>query len=465
MQADGRVLSTLEGDGSRRWLYPRLSRGTFWRRRRLVAYSLIAVYTLLPFISIGGRPAMQLDLSNGRFSFFGLVFLPNELKLLAIFGIIVVLSIFFATAIFGRVWCGWGCPQTIYLEYVFRPIERLFTGVQGKGGQPRRAVAGWRRPAMYAVYLLICWHLANTFLAYFVGAETLHAWIWSAPPWQHPGAFALVLFVTGLMMFDFCYWREQLCIIGCPYGRFQSVMLDRSSLVVGYDQRRGEPRGRGRQREAKGLGDCIDCGMCVAVCPTGIDIRDGLQMECVNCTQCIDACDDVMDRVKQPRGLIRYSSQDGLDGRSTALIRPRVLVYAGVIAAAAALLAVMLVGRSPFHVTLMRGMGPPFSVEASGGVENLVRIKIVNRTDAEQAYRVAPIQSEGVRLVGDGAFVLPPQASVTETLHLVASAELFAQSHGLIETTLQIADGAGHTQKKTYRLFGPSTAPTAQESP
>ncbi|MEO0529053.1 MAG: 4Fe-4S binding protein [Planctomycetota bacterium] len=217
LQPEGRVLSTLEKDGRRRWLFPRLSQGRFWSRRRVVAYSLIAIYTLLPFIKINGRPAIQLDIWSGRFSLFGLQFRPTDLELLAVFGLMVGLSVFFITAIVGRVWCGWACPQTVYLEFVFRPIERLFTGTTGKGGKPKKAVAGWRTVAMYVVFVLICGHLANTFLAYFVGVDALNEWIWTQPPWKHPAAFALVAFVTVAMLFDFCYWREQLCIIGCPY--------------------------------------------------------------------------------------------------------------------------------------------------------------------------------------------------------------------------------------------------------
>ncbi len=465
LEPEGRVLSTLESDGRRRWLFPKLARGRFWWRRRIVAYVLIAVYALLPFITIGGRPAIQLDLWNGRFSFFGLVFLPTELKLLALFGLIVILSVFFATAIFGRVWCGWGCPQTVYLEYVFRPIEQLFTGTAGKGGAVRSPVAGWRKPAMYAIYLIICWHLANTFLAYFVGVEQLNRWIWTSPPWKHPGAFALVLFVTGLMMFDFCYWREQLCIIGCPYGRFQSVMLDRSSLIVGYDQRRGEPRGRGRNREANSLGDCVDCGMCVDVCPTGIDIRDGLQMECVNCTQCIDACDAVMDRIKRPRGLIRYSSQSGLDEKPTALVRPRVIAYAGVISAVSLLLVALLAGRAPFDVTLLRGLGRPYSVDTSGQVENLVRVKLTNRTDQRQSYTFEPVSPAELRLEGQLTVSLDPQSTLTEPLHMMAPRESFVANRGVMSAVVKIVDQEGYAIDKSYQLFGPSEVSTGKQAP
>ncbi len=458
LPSEGRVLSTLESDGSRRWLYPKLATGRFWARRRLVAYVLIGVYTALPFIKIGGRPAVQLDVWNSRFALFGLEFRPTDLELLAVFGLIVFLTIFFATAIFGRVWCGWACPQTVYLEYVFRPIERLFTGTTGRGGKPKKQVAAWRTAAMYAAFLLICWHLANTFLAYFVGVDALHHWIWSEPPWRHPGALVLVLFVTGLMLFDFCYWREQLCIIACPYGRFQSVLLDRSSLVVGYDLGRGEPRGHGRDRQAKGLGDCVACGLCVDVCPTGIDIRDGLQMECVNCTQCIDACDAVMDTVGLPRGLIRYSSQQALDGKPTRLARLRVLIYSGLIAGLCVLLVLMLAGRQAMDVTLLRGLGRPFVVTDAGEVENVVRLKLVNRTEEARTYHIEAAAPGSFRVADARQLSLGAGESVTEPLHLLAPKDAFAQRGGTLGVTLRVVDSRGEVVESDYLLFGPASS-------
>ena len=453
---EDRVLSTLENDGRRRWLYPRLSMGRFWSRRRVVAYALIAVYTVLPFITINGRPAMQFDIANGRVALFGLEFRPTDLQLLAVFGLTVGLSIFFLTAIFGRVWCGWACPQTVYLEYVFRPIERVFTGVAGRGGKPKKQVAGWRIVAMYGVMLLVSWHLANTFLAYFVGVEALNEWIWTQPPWRHPRAFALVAFVTGLMMFDFCYWREQLCIIGCPYGRFQSVLLDRSSLIVGYDPNRGEPRGRGRERDGKG--DCVDCGLCVDVCPTGIDIRDGLQLECVNCTQCIDACDAVMDKVGTPRGLIRYSSQAALDGQPTRIVRARVVIYGVIIATLIGVFVTLLATRKAFDVTLLRGLGRPYFVTESGEVENLLRLKLVNRTDEQRTYRVEATSPDTLRIANARELTIEAGESVTEPLHLVAPPATFIEDGGAVQATILIVDSAGEAIAQDYNLFGPTRA-------
>lgn len=454
LQPEERVLSTMESDGRRRWLHPRLATGVFWKWRRIVAYALIAIYTLLPFISIGGKPAILLDIGAREFTFFGFTFLPTDTLLLAIFVVTMFLLIFFATAIAGRVWCGWACPQTVYMEFVFRPIERLFTGVAGKGNKPAKGLAPWRIVAMYLVYFVICLHLANTFLAYFIGVEKLHDWIWTSAPWRHPSAFAVVAAITGLMMFDFCYWREQLCIIGCPYGRFQSVLLDRSSCIIGYDESRGEPRGKGRDRQAKGLGHCVDCHLCVDVCPTGIDIRDGLQLECIGCAQCIDVCDDVMEKTNQPQGLIRYSSQNALEGEPTRLLRPRTIIYFSAVAALVGVFAVTLANKAAFDVSVLRGLGSPYQVNAEGAVENTLRVRIVNRTDASSEYRIVVVEPENVRIT-NGAKVdeLAPGKTIEQPIHLTAPRKVFRLGKATLR--LQIVNDQDQVVEEHASMLGP----------
>ena len=282
------VLSTLNPDGTRRWLAPRLAKGRFWKRRRVVAYWLILLFNLLPWIQIGGKPAMLLDVMHREFTFFGMTFQPTETLLITLLILAIFVGIFLATALFGRVWCGWGCPQTVYLEYLYRPIERLVEGKHHSKG--RAAVPGGRKLLKYAVFLVISLHLSHTFLAYFVGAPTVIEWSLGNPA-DHMMGFLIVWLVAAAMMIDFGFFREQMCILACPYGRLQSALLDPDSIVIGYDPIRGEPRGKGKRGTEKttGLGDCVDCKLCVAVCPTGIDIRDGLQMECVNCAECVDA--------------------------------------------------------------------------------------------------------------------------------------------------------------------------------
>ncbi|MEM9646593.1 MAG: cytochrome c oxidase accessory protein CcoG, partial [Planctomycetota bacterium] len=303
------VLSTLERDGSRRWLHPKLSRGDLWKRRRVVAYVLMVVFVAVPHVRVVGRPLLLLDIAHREFTIFGKTFLPTDTLLLALLMLTVFVSIILVTAVAGRAWCGWACPQTVYMEFLFRPIDRIFEGRVGKGGTPKRELSAGKQFLRWAIYLVLCMFLAHTFLAYFVGPERLSDWMKSSPI-EHPFAFFVMAGTTGLMMFDFLIFREQMCTIACPYGRFQSVMLDEQSLIVAYDTQRGEPRKKGKHLVGDGSGDCVDCNQCVVVCPTGIDIRQGLQMECINCTQCIDACNSVMDRVNSPRGLIRFSSQE-----------------------------------------------------------------------------------------------------------------------------------------------------------
>lgn len=458
---EGHVLSTLEADGSRRWLFPKLVKGRLWHGRRIVAYLLLAIYSGLPWLRIGGEPAILFDLPARKFHLFGFTFLPTDTVLLALAILTTFLGIFFVTALFGRMWCGWACPQTVYMEFVFRPIERLFTGRSGCGGKPKKDLPSWKRFAMYATYLVICLHLAQTFLAYFVGTDAIREWMWGSPL-EHPAGFIIVAAITIAMMIDFAYWREQLCIIGCPYGRFQSVLLDRNSKIVAYDPNRGEPRKPLRKSEIKDAanpfadrGSCIDCGACVHVCPTGIDIRDGLQLECVNCTQCIDACDEIMDRTEQPRGLIKYTSEAALAGEPTKLFRPRTAIYGSLISGLAALFLTMLVGRPHADVTLMRGMGRPFVVMESGEVENNMRVKLTNRTDSVRSYHLEVLEPSGLHIrAARDKVELQPGETVTEPLHVMAPQSAFV--NGRVDAKLIVVDDEGWRQETTWRLLGPS---------
>ena len=461
------VLSTLEADGSRRWLTPKLSQGQLWFRRRIAAYLLLAVYSGLPWLKLGGQPAVRFDLPGRTLHLLGWSFLPTDTILLAVFVLAIFLGIFFVTALYGRVWCGWACPQTVYMEFVFRPIERLFLGRSGKGGKPAKDIAPWRRTAMYATYFVICLHLAQTFLAYFVGTDAIRQWMWEAPT-DHIAAFTIVVALTIAMMINFAYWREQLCIIACPYGRLQSVLLDRSSKVVAYDPGRGEPRAPLRKSEAikatkagksafADRGSCVDCTMCVQVCPTGIDIRDGLQLECVNCTQCIDACNEIMDKTEQPRGLIRYTSGAELEGEKPQLLRPRVLIYGSIISSLAALFLTLLVLKPHTDITLLRSLGRPFFVNDAGLVENSMRVKLTNRTQKQRIYRLEVIEPKGLTLrASRPAFTIAPGETLMEPLHVLVPPERFAA--GRLEATLRVVDDEDWEGTKTWRLLGPSKA-------
>lgn len=469
LQPEEHVLSTMTADGKRRWLSPRLAKGIHWHRRRALAWSLIAFFTLLPWLRWNGQPLVLLDLPRRKFLLFGTTFLPTDTLPLAFVILSIFLTIFFFTAVLGRVWCGWGCPQTVYLEFVFRPVERFFLKRTGVGGKPRKGLLGWRYLAMYLTFMLISAHMANTLLAYFVGTDNLTRWIWTTAPWSHPGPFLLFLGVTGFMMFDFTYWREQFCIIGCPYGRMQSVMLDRQSIIISYDPNRGEPRGkprkakRGQDVSLPVLGDCVDCDQCVQVCPTGIDIRDGLQMECINCAQCIDACHDIMDRFDRPRGLIRYSSQDAIDRKPVRLLRLRVVLYPIAICALLTALTLFMFNKPTADIEVMRTLGRPFAVMSDGQIDNTLRIKITNRTDEARTYRFSmPAAPEAVLATAQASVTLDPGATLTQPVRVLLPYEAF--TGGRFTATFQIIDDLDTTFAHEVRLQGPTAPPKPRAS-
>ncbi|HBN74655.1 MAG TPA: cytochrome c oxidase accessory protein CcoG [Planctomycetaceae bacterium] len=455
LDADEHVLSTLDKDGTRRWLYPRVSLGRFWHARRIVGYLLIALFVALPHLRINGRPAILLNITGREFTLFGLTFLPTDTLLLALFMVSLFLTIFLLTAILGRVWCGWACPQTVYLEFVYRPIERLMMLTKGRGGVPGKNISGWRYVVLYAIYLVLSMLLAHTFLAYFVGVEKLSQWI-RLSPFEHPGPFLVMLVTTVMMMFDFSFFREQLCLIACPYGRFQSVLLDRSSLIVAYDRTRGEPRGKINKSLPivnQTLGDCVDCGLCVRTCPTGIDIREGLQMECIHCTQCMDACDAVMDKVKRPKGLIRYSSQNAMDGESQRFLRPRVVIYPTLILILVSLLTYNIVTRKSFDVTLMRNLGSPFIVTESGEVENSMRVKLVNRLDETDQFLINVLSPESVHIDRTEPIVL--ESGATETVGVLVTIPRNEFTYGQLTADLEIVSQSGDRRVVQCKLLGP----------
>lgn len=441
-QLNQRVLSTLNQDGTRRWMSPRQARGRFWSARAVVAWTLIAIFTAMPWTSMHGKPPILLDLTTRHFTFFGTTFRPTETLLLALLTLAIFVTVFLVTALLGRVWCGWGCPQTIYMEFVYRPIERLCIGDQS--AKQRAPVAVWRRLLMYFIFLALSAHLANTFLAYFVGTEKLVEWTFRSPA-DHPVAFGVFAATVALMMFDFVFFREQLCTLVCPYGRFQSVLLDKDSLVIGYDSARGEPRANAIHRRAleskqERAGDCVECTKCVQVCPTGIDIREGLQLECVNCAQCIDACDEVMDKLGKSRGLIRYTTQNILEGRKRKRIRYRLLAYPILLTAIVTALVTLLAAREPAWIEQVRLTGLNFTTTPVGEIASPVRILIENRSDTAQEFEV--VSTPTVRLRDSVArVVIEADEAATIDLTVLSEASAFHRGRRNGEVTVRSSDG------------------------
>ena len=378
-------LSSIHADGSKKSLHPADVRGSFTRWRRLAALLMLIVYVALPWIPVNGYPAVFLDVVERRFHFFGITFATQDLWI----GFFVVtglaFSLFYVTALFGRLWCGWTCPYTVFLENVYRRIERFIDG----DATARRALdaAPWtgmkitKRGTKHALYLLVSAVIAHVALSYFVSLHGLYEMM-SGPPQKHLVAFGVVLFLTAALYGSFSWFREQFCVILCPYGRLQSALTDDHSVVIGYDKKRGEPRGKGES-----AGACVDCRRCVQVCPTGIDIRNGLQLECIGCSACVDACDEIMTKLHRPTGLVRYDSHTGLHGGKTRYIRPRTLFYTFMLLAGVAAFFVASRSLSPMSASLVRMQGASYFVQ-DGVVRNQFTIRIINKRNREGTFRI-----------------------------------------------------------------------------
>jgi len=356
-------LASTDEQGHRVFFYPADVQGPYkvWRNR--VHALLMIVFLVLPWIQIKGHQALLLDVTQRRFAIFGLTFWAHDAPMLIfVFGS-VLLGISLITALWGRLWCGWGCPETVFVESVYRRVERW---IEGNAVQRKRLAAAPWSPRKFGLwvtkwsaFLLITLVLTHSFLAYFVGTEKLADMV-SHNPAENPGTFILMAAMTGILLFSFGWFREQFCIILCPYGRFQSILMDEDSITVAYDEVRGEPR-RGPEVPKAEQGDCISCYRCVDVCPTGIDIRRGSQMECIGCTACIDACDEVMLNVHKPTGLIRYTSYNALNkGQKTRFVRPRVVILSLALLGVMSGLIYVLLTRPPIKATVFNAKTTPY---------------------------------------------------------------------------------------------------------
>lgn len=404
--------ASLPSDGRRRRIQPADVRGRFDRARRAVFALLIGSWAALPWIRVGSHPAVFVDVEAHELYLFGLTFNPQDTWLLFFVVTGVGFGLVYATALAGRVWCGWACPQTVFLEGVYRKIERWIEGPREKrirrDAGPMTLDRAARKTATHAAFLAASLAIAHIILAYFASIPQTVAMVRQSPG-AHPEAFGWVVALTALLYANFAWFREQFCVVMCPYGRLQSALLDEHSLVVGYDARRGEPRGK---KGTAGAGDCVDCKRCVVVCPTGIDIRNGLQMECLACTACIDACDDIMDRLGRPRGLVRYDSPDGLAGKPRRLLRSRIVLYSilGVIGAVVALVATRR--RSDYEATLLRLPGAPYTLEATD-VRDAFQVHVVNKRAEAVSYRVEVVPAAGMSaLVPLPVVSVPPLGDV-----------------------------------------------------
>ena len=421
-------LATADKEGRRMWIYPRKPDGRFYQARTYLSWLLLAVMFAGPFIRVKGNPLLLLNFIERKFVILGQVFWPQDMFISAVTLLIFFTGIIVFTAAFGRLWCGWTCPQTVLMEMVFRKIEYFIEG--DASAQKALARAAWsvsklaRKLAKHGIFFALSFIIGNTLLAYLIGTEQLFKIITDNPRDHIRGLIFMVLF-TLVFYAIFARFREQACTFICPYGRFQSTLLDENSIVVAYDYKRGEKRGPMRrvqspeERKASGLGDCIECRQCVNVCPTGIDIRNGTQMECVHCTACIDACDAVMAKIGRPRGLIRYASLNGIERGESLRFTPRLKAYSVLLVALIAFWTFLVFTRSDVQTTILRAPGALFQQMPDGRFNNLYIIRVVNKTS-----RAMPVQLKLETPTGElqllGSELVVPPEKLSEASALIA---------------------------------------------
>lgn len=449
-------VTTINADGSHNVLHPADVGGKFTAARRLVAALLMVVYAALPWIPINGAPAIFFDVENRRFHTFGLVLVAQDLWVLffAISGLGFLL--FVITSVLGRIWCGWACPYTVFLDHVFRRIERW---IDGDSAARRKLAAAPSSPGKIAkrvlkhgLYLVISGIIAHIFLSYFISIPRLYAAM-KQGPMEHATSFGIVASLTGTLYYCFAHFREQFCVLMCPYGRLQSALTDDDTLVIGYDAKRGEPRGKATDPEA---GACVDCMRCVSVCPTGIDIRNGLQLECIGCAACIDACDDIMLKLKRPTGLVRYDSTRGLAGQKRRIFRPRLLAYGllGLIGLSALCITAFFRAK-PMNADVIRMRGPLFYNDPSV-VRNHFQLRIVNKRNQPMAFTVSlENPPPGYAITGLGEdLTLPALQETARPLVVIVSNESYK---GPCSLTLKIQSQPGDsTVRREVEFLGPN---------
>ncbi|HXP59193.1 MAG TPA: cytochrome c oxidase accessory protein CcoG, partial [Dongiaceae bacterium] len=420
-------LATADQQGRRKWLYPRKPSGRFYRARTWVSVVLLGVMFAGPFVKVGGNPLLLLNFLERKFIILGHVFWPQDMILSAVTLLVFFTGIIVFTAAFGRLWCGWTCPQTVLMEMVFRKLEYLIEG--DASAQRALAQAPWtagklsKKLAKHGLFFGLSVLIGNTLLSYLIGIDALKAIVTDNPA-NHLAGFTAMLLFSFVFYAIFARFREQACTFICPYGRFQSTLLDENTIVVAYDYKRGEQRRRWRRgdspeaRRAAGRGDCVDCGRCVTVCPTGIDIRDGVQMDCVHCTACIDACDSVMLKLGRPRGLIRYASLNGIEQGLPLRLTPRLIGYAVLLLALIGLWSFLVFTRSDVETTLLRAPGALFQQMPDGRFSNLYTVKVVNKTSRAMPLDLRLESPAGSLLVMGGDVTVPPE-KLAETSVLI----------------------------------------------
>lgn len=436
------ALASVQDDGKRNWVYPKKVKGLFYKYRSYLSWVLLAILFAGPFIQVGGRPYMLFNIFERKFIIFGAAFWPQDTHLLIFLLLIFFVFIILFTVVFGRVWCGWACPQTLFMEMVFRKIEYL---IEGDANQQRALnEKPWdtekvlKKGIKLSVFVVISLMIGHLVMAYLIGVDQVIE-IVSQPPSANMAGFVGLIAFSGIFMFVFSWFREQACIVVCPYGRLQGVFLDDNSINVMYDYVRGEPRGpiKKNPTENLGKGDCVDCSLCVQVCPTGIDIRNGTQMECVNCTACIDACDDVMLKVDRPKGLIRYASENSIKEGFQKLVTGRVKGYTVVLILLVVAFVSLIVTREDLEGTITRFPGMTFQAREDGTVSNLYQITLINKTfEPQKVELLALADGMKVEIIGAKEWILEPQTKFEGRFFLVRNQDEVKVSQEKVKVSL-----------------------------
>ncbi|MGV3685596.1 MAG: cytochrome c oxidase accessory protein CcoG [Daejeonella sp.] len=426
-----KVIKQADQPGNKRvWIYPKLIKGKLYKYRSLVSYLLLIPLFAGPFIKLNGEQLFLFDILERKFVVFGVVFMPQDFYLFVLATLSFIVFIVLFTSVFGRVWCGWACPQTIFMEMVFRKIEYWIEGDAKKQKEldaaPLSASKFVKKASKHVIFALISFLIANIFLAYFIGSDALLKII-TEPVGLHLVGFAAIVVFTAAFYLVFTKVRELVCTVICPYGRLQEVLIDRKTLVVAYDYTRGEPRGHINKHSEAPTGDCVDCNLCVDVCPTGIDIRQGTQMECINCTACIDACDMVMEKTHRPLRLIGFKSEEGVAESKPHSIGKRIYAYAAILAVLFGTLTFLLITRSDISATILRAGGTLYQMRDDGTVSNLYNAELINKTTAPIRFslvmpdnntKIQYINKPGIINKGESAkltfFLIRPQHAVKE---------------------------------------------------
>jgi cytochrome c oxidase accessory protein FixG len=427
------TIGTLDNEGKRAWVFPKKPVGKWYEYRKYVSYVLLIFLFASPFVKINGQQFLMFNVLERRFNIFGQPFWPQDFYIFVLMILTGIVFVILFTVAFGRIFCGWICPQTIFMEMVFRRIEYWIEGDRGK--QKRLAKMPWnkekimKRSLKWFVFLIISFLIANVFLAYLIGSDKLIRYITDGPS-QHWSTLISLGIFTGVFYFVFAWFREQVCIIVCPYGRLQGVLLDNKSIVVAYDHKRGEnEEGRAKfnkkeERSTTGKGDCIDCFQCVDVCPTGIDIRNGTQLECINCTACIDACNTIMEAVNLPKDLIRYTSEDNIEKKTAFTFTPRLKGYTILLGILISILTGMLFLRNDVEADILRLPGQLYERKADNMISNVYTFKLINKTNDDiENVRFELLSHKGtIKIVSHDFFIVPAGGRAEGTLFIEVNA-------------------------------------------